>query len=400
MQSVNDRSVETRGVLSAETLRLGTVNGDDMGKWYARTVCGVSIRPYLLETRNGVYPRSDLPGGYQVSRDRDGCVRVEHASASLSPNVSGDPEEISLRCAEFDDFPPLLLAARMQNVELMCTALENGAKIDAIYFGMNALHHAVENNNMEMLEVLARHPDFSLILNIRNSEGMPPMMQAAVDGHWSLVSRLLDLGADVELVDKNDCSVLIHVLDSLEGEGEGRMQSEPVVLALKLIRMGGGVNPATEFGPSALEAAVSSGYSVLIKELVERGVDVNHREGEHKETVLFHAVRLGLNEIGNFLLESGADPSIISNQLLSPFSLAAVLGRRELLVDMLESERMDIKFCLVGQRDRLFHLYDVLKYAALYPSADHRPLSCNEMSNLFQRFGIDVGRLGELPHRN
>ena len=53
--------------------------------------------------------------------------------------------------------------------------------------------------------------------------------------------------------------------------------------------------------------AVNAGNLATVKQLVERGADVN--QGFKGETPLSIAIREGEQEIINFLLENGADPN-------------------------------------------------------------------------------------------
>ncbi|USE37764.1 ankyrin repeat domain-containing protein [Endozoicomonas sp. SCSIO W0465] len=306
-----------------------------------------------------------------------------------------DPEKVNLPAPFGEAIHPLLFAARANKTNLVQLALTTGARQDVMYLGMNALLFAVENRSMAILNLLAERHDFKDIINIRNPESLTPVMQAAVNKHWPMVARLLDLGADVELLDRNDCTLLIHILDRVR-EGN-RFHRQAVLLARRLITGGCQVNTEIDRAPCPLSAAVGSECRPLVLLLLGNKADVNHREYDTGETALFHAVRSNNQDITNCLLEYGADPNIVSSASQSPFSLAATLGRLRLVTDMLESNRVDYwRLMPDGVTSHLERVFEGLELAsAHHAQADNQPqpLSRADMINLLQTFGVDTARL-------
>lgn len=74
-------------------------------------------------------------------------------------------------------------------------------------YGISALHRAVNNNNMEMFDILMRHP--SIDLNIANNEGETALYCAAKFGRRQPLFRLLVTpGVDIHKKAKNGLSPL------------------------------------------------------------------------------------------------------------------------------------------------------------------------------------------------
>lgn len=201
-------------------------NRNESGHGNQVVFCGLSVygRPaefYGLCTRSGnVYPRIDCPPELTLERLEEGSIRaVNHPNRHLSRGpgttsgsdsdsapgmdarlqaICQDQNQVNEGCSWSDHCPPLLLAAKEQNALLVRTALLNGARISETFEGMNVLNHAVEQCNMAILDELAQHPDFKIILNAMNSSGATPLIQSVALGNCEMTGRLLELGARID----------------------------------------------------------------------------------------------------------------------------------------------------------------------------------------------------------
>ncbi|WP_257266242.1 ankyrin repeat domain-containing protein [Endozoicomonas sp. ONNA2] len=207
-------------------------NHNEPGSGKPVVFCGFSVygRPaefYGLCTRSGkVYPKIDCPSGLTLERLEEGSVRaVSHPGRHLPPGTSSGSDsavmdvrlqamghnQVNAGCSRSHQCSPLLLAAKQKDASQVRLALLNGAGISETFNGMNALHQAVSNCDMAVLNELAQHPDFRLILNATNSRGASPLIQSAILGNWEITQRLLELGADDSDLNIDNESVLLDM---------------------------------------------------------------------------------------------------------------------------------------------------------------------------------------------
>jgi len=158
----------------------------------------------------------------------------------------------------------LLWAARHDDLSLVQTLIEKGAKVDQTNrYGTRALTLAVENGNPEMVE---------LLLEAGADPGTPrrggdtPLMLAARVGKRASVAALLKHGADPDAQE-------IH-------------------------------------GQTALMWAAAEGHSGIVRALLAAGADPAVRL-ESGFDAFFFAVREGRIEAAYALLEAGADPNAV-----------------------------------------------------------------------------------------
>ncbi|XP_061191864.1 protein fem-1 homolog C-like [Saccostrea echinata] len=146
----------------------------------------------------------------------------------------------------------------------------------------------------------------------------PPLWVTAIRGNLPLAAVLLDHGADVN--------------------GRSNSQSAAVRTACYkndekmvefLISKGADVNIPNRYGSSCLMNAVKC--ASLVKLLVEKGANVNARETKKMQlTALHYAIHNESFESFQFLLESGADPSIPDKYGDSPLRSAACFLQPEM----------------------------------------------------------------------
>nr|WP_306671435.1 ankyrin repeat domain-containing protein [Endozoicomonas sp. ONNA2] len=109
-----------------------------------------------------------------------------------------DQDRVNEGCSWSSECPPLLLAAEKQDASLVRTALLNGARISETFEGKNVLHRAAEQGSIAVLEELAKHPDFKMILNATSDSGATPLILSVVGNNPKMTGRLVDLGASID----------------------------------------------------------------------------------------------------------------------------------------------------------------------------------------------------------
>ncbi len=131
-------------------------------------------------------------------------------------------------------------------------------------------------------------------VNARDDAGNTPLMVAAMCADAETVNTLLKAGADVKAKNKAGATALL------------RAATFPARAEL-LLTAGADVAVQSESGNSALMlAARKPGNSALVKRLLERGADVNAKNGLGA-TALMGAVAAGDADSVNLLLDKGAD---------------------------------------------------------------------------------------------
>ncbi|MEO0897443.1 MAG: ankyrin repeat domain-containing protein [Bacteroidota bacterium] len=153
-----------------------------------------------------------------------------------------------------------------------------------------AIELGQEDKSMRFLK---RNPS---LINQKNEFGMSPLMYAVLRGKATIVSMLLNMDADPNLLHENESTPLMVAV--LEGEEDllGALLAEE---KLK-------INLQDRFGGSALMYAARMKKVETVKALLAKGANPNLRDVDG-ETTLMYALIGGEKEIVASLLEAGAD---------------------------------------------------------------------------------------------
>lgn len=152
---------------------------------------------------------------------------------------------------------------------------------------LEALHDADEQRALELV-----HPDSEL--DVRDDAGATALMWAAQRSNIPLTRRLLEAGADPNVVDEQGLGPLQIAIDVGAHE-----------LAAVLIAHGADVRAKRDSGETVLMSAARTGQIELMRQLIARGADVNAREKRFHQTALMWSA--GHPEQVRLLIDSGAD---------------------------------------------------------------------------------------------
>lgn len=213
----------------------------------------------------------------------------------------------------------------MRQVHKSITKIVDHQAVDL--YGSTALHHSV--GNLEIMKALLAS-GFDSAVNIQNNEGNTALIvsyaqsKSKYDADWSQpnVELLKHLGASTNRFPEID-----FINDANNGSNENVM---------KFIQDGGNINCTSLRGVSALAAemggnqvstlrillnngavieglatpfclVVSQGYTEIVKELINRGIDVNAPDDSNHSIPLWRAIEHNNIEMVEILLEAGAE---------------------------------------------------------------------------------------------
>lgn len=172
----------------------------------------------------------------------------------------------------------LHIAAKKGHLELAIELIKRGANINLQdYEGDTAVHHAIANDNPEMLEaLLAWMPD----INIRNRCGRSALLEAA--GHTKtpqLFNLLLNNGADYNLMDGNGCRAIHYVAESGHVPGLRALIDKRVDVNAQDLDQRTALHYTTTFNFYKYDIKSGKDRPQLVRLLIEAGARVDLRSG-------------------------------------------------------------------------------------------------------------------------
>lgn len=159
----------------------------------------------------------------------------------------------------------------------------------------NAMHFAAKSGKTSMIELLLGH---RRLIDSADSDGLTPLMAAALEGHTKVCEILLKAGADPLVI-----------------SGE------------KLFRI------------NAMHVAASNGHLEVVKLLLPHKKLLNS-QSLSKDTPLMLAALSGKVNVCEILLKSGADPLVESESGFNALHCAAKSGKKELVTLLLAHKKL------------------------------------------------------------
>jgi ankyrin repeat protein len=293
-----------------------------------------------------------------------------------------------------DDYgnTPIIFASEqghLQSVELLLRA---GADVNArtSFNLLSALMLAARHGYLEIVKILHERGGE---VEVQNLAGYTPLMEAAEGGHTQIVEALLEMGANVnakgnlrgrtalmiavskgyidivKLLLKHNAEVNLHEkaeykvrgIRNFVGVGRDTMPMlEPAMDEDALARLGrtalmeaallghheildlllsagADVNPRDEIGQTALILAADKDPS-MVRELLEKGADVNVQTSISGETPLIAAAYAGRLETVEMLIKAGANVNIRAKNGKSALDVALDKGFAEVVKSLRDAE--------------------------------------------------------------
>jgi ankyrin repeat protein len=212
--------------------------------------------------------------------------------------------------------------------EIAKVLIENGVDINIKdYNGRNVIFDALSFGDKKFIQYLLSFEHLELNNVDKNQNSIMHHPQALQDDDNAL--NLIRAGADATLKDKEGQTFLCS--SALRG-----MEAKDIVDAA--LEAGNDINSKVKNNNSILMELVAASANIsekeserrkslldISKEFVKKGIDINAVDDNH-ETALFRAVRDNDFELVSFLLSTGINPNIRSNNYETSLSIAAYKG--------------------------------------------------------------------------
>lgn len=209
-----------------------------------------------------------------------------------------------------EGFTPLECAAYGGRGWTVKRLLDAGAHINAPSLQGGALQAAAEGGHHTLISTLI---ELGADVNIQGGNYGSALQAAASHGDEKVVSTLLERGADVNMQDKNGSALQTAIWKGREKVAE------------MLIERGADVNARGGIHGSPLTLAAERGWEKMTIVLLEQGADVNGPGGRYG-SALQAAIRNGHEKVAEMLIERGADVNALGGKYGSVLSIARARG--------------------------------------------------------------------------
>lgn len=210
---------------------------------------------------------------------------------------------------------PLHKAAFKGNAAVCRLLLERGARVDIRdKNGGTALYNACYNGHMMCVELLAQMEGDNPSTVLRDTSGRTPLHAAACWGHWEVVHKLLECGADPNLAD-DEGSTPLH-LAAFNGSHTS---------VVFLLKKEANISARNKDGIVPLHYASYNGFITIVQLFIDAGCNPNIADSKGVTPLHYAAARNHFN-VTRFLLFSGADVDYLNRDGMTPLAYAAKNG--------------------------------------------------------------------------
>ena len=218
--------------------------------------------------------------------------------------------------------------------------------------GSVALHYAVIRGLDSVVEVLLQVSKIPVDYDVVDINGRTPLFVASQKGNGTIVSYLLQVGADPNIADNKGTTPLIvaceggkiNVVSTLlqAGANPNKIDKNGKT-SLSVSIKGNHVNiismlvKAGANGTASLISASENGNTSMLSALLLAGIDPNVADSNGR-TPLIAACEDGLGNSVFVLLQAGANPNIADNYGRTPLTVATTNNHTEIVIQLLEHD--------------------------------------------------------------
>jgi uncharacterized protein len=170
-------------------------------------------------------------------------------------------------------------------------------------------------------------------VNEQLPDGATALHWAVHNDNISLIEQLIKAGADINIADQGGATALWVAVSNDKPE-----------IVVRLLKAGANPNAALGSGETVLMTAAEVGSLESVKALLSAKADVNAKENLKGQTALMWAAAEGNSDVTNLLIENGANIRTVSNAGFTPLHFASLNGSlqsAQILVSM-DAEVNDI----------------------------------------------------------
>uniref|UniRef100_A0A7S3G4Q3 Uncharacterized protein n=1 Tax=Palpitomonas bilix TaxID=652834 RepID=A0A7S3G4Q3_9EUKA len=311
---------------------------------------------------------------------------------------------------------PLVAAVKKGNLRMVRYLLENVVKVEELKGVFHPFTVACAEGNREIIDLLL---EYGVDPNVEALGGQNALFKAASRGDIDLISKLLELGANVDGQEGDGLPLAIAAQENrfaavkllLSKGAKINVEARPLILAidkgytdiaLYLIEAGADPNYPCKGGQGALWKAAYNGRIAIVKALLSKGARV---EGQREAAApIIVAAQNGHVEVIKALVEAGADVNSEA-KMTTALEVAVRNDRYECVKYLLEKGAksvapsqglpltpLDLAFLMNAVREEIIVL--LLRHGANV--CDSIPLMCRAAKKsakavqLLQREGVDL----------
>lgn len=222
------------------------------------------------------------------------------------------------------------LVYRTNDLDLLNYFIDKGVYVNQVNEEKNTpLLNAASRGTKEEIALFVSHTND---INHQNKEGLSALTRALRYNDLDIVKMLVKKGANVKVKDAKGYDLGFHLADATRSNLEA-FKEKMAYLQKKGYRPS---QPQAN-GSTLLHAVVDKKNMDLIKLLIDMDIDINAKDS-NGQTILHHAAMQAENaELLKFLLQAGADKSVLTEFEESAYDLA-------MENELLTSSNIDINF--------------------------------------------------------
>ena len=219
---------------------------------------------------------------------------------------------VSVNVVDNCDETPLLWACKEKNKkDVISTLLAFGADVNKTtkWGGFSALHLAAENADSDTIKYLLDH---NISVNVTDNAGNTPLQQAIWSKNNENVAMLLALGANINVLNKEDGASMLHLAAKY-----GNSKMIEIFLDNNI-----SVNVLDAEGRTPLLWACESDVVENVATLIARGADINATSKKDNASALHYATKRACDEVVTCLLENNIALNVADSNGWTPLMWA------------------------------------------------------------------------------